>query len=155
MQELRKRKKGRGIISLSLKGVRKVFILTLSIFYTLLESTSLYISRGGMMMREWLQTASSLDVLYPCSSKTREVLGNPFPTPKGFPETREISQMQSPRKIWRVERNLEIGGGLEFPISGGVLVENKHSLFIMRKVLILVLSIFNALKGCISWYSQG
>ena len=30
--------------------------------------------------------------LYPCSTKMREVLGNPSPTPKRFPETREISR---------------------------------------------------------------
>ena len=46
-------------------------------------------------------------VLYPCSIKTREVLGNPSPTPERFPETREISQGQSPREISKVEGNLE------------------------------------------------
>ena len=30
--------------------------------------------------------------MYPCSTKTREVLGKPSPTPKIFPETQEISQ---------------------------------------------------------------
>ena len=34
---------------------------------------------------------TSKTTLYPCSTKTREVLGNPSPTPKRFPETREIS----------------------------------------------------------------
>ena len=33
--------------------------------------------------------------LYPCSTKTREVLGNPSPTPERFPETREISRGKS------------------------------------------------------------
>ena len=61
-------------------------------------------------MREWPYTASSLDVLYPDYSKTREVLGNPSPTLEGFPETREISQMRSPRKIRRVGGNLKIEG---------------------------------------------
>ena len=37
--------------------------------------------------------------LYPCSTKMREVLGNPSPTPERFPETREISQGRSPREI--------------------------------------------------------
>ena len=43
--------------------------------------------------------------MYPCSTKTREVLGNPSPTPKRFPETREISRGRSPREISRVEGN--------------------------------------------------
>ena len=34
--------------------------------------------------------------------------------------------------------------------SGGITL---HSLIISREVLILTLSIFNALQGCISWYS--
>ena len=46
-------------------------------------------------------------ILYPCCTKTREVLGNPSPTPKRFPETREISRGRSPREISRVEGNLE------------------------------------------------
>ena len=29
--------------------------------------------------------------MYPCSIKTREVLGNPSPMPKRFPETRDQS----------------------------------------------------------------
>ena len=37
--------------------------------------------------------------MYPCSTKTREVLGNPSPTPKRFPETREISRGRSQRVI--------------------------------------------------------
>ena len=44
--------------------------------------------------------------LYPCSTKTREVLGNPSPTPERFPETRES---QGSREIWRAE-------GMDFPI---------------------------------------
>ena len=39
----------------------------------------------------------------PYSTKTWEVLGNPSPTPKRFPETREISLWRSPREISRVE----------------------------------------------------
>ena len=45
--------------------------------------------------------------LYPCSTKTREVLGNPSPTPERFPETRGKSQ--GSREIWRAE-------GMDFPI---------------------------------------
>ena len=41
--------------------------------------------------------------LYPCSTKTREVLGNPSPSAERFPETREISRGRSPREIPRVE----------------------------------------------------
>ena len=60
--------------------------------------------------------------LYPCSTKTREVLGNPSPPPNFsrvegnprdfprpwvlYPETREISRGRSPREISRVEGNL-------------------------------------------------
>ena len=51
--------------------------------------------------------------LYPCSTKTREVLGNPSPTPERFPETREIS---------RVEGNVHN--------TSRVLVEYGHSLII-------------------------
>ena len=47
-------------------------------------------------------------VLYPCSTKTREVLGNPSP---------------------RVEENLE-GGGDGFPNTSRVLVEHRQSLSI-------------------------
>ena len=47
--------------------------------------------------------------LYPCSTKTREVLGNPSPTSKRFPETREISRGRSPRDFPRAkpDGNLE------------------------------------------------
>ena len=53
-------------------------------------------------MYKWSKTE-----MYPCSTKTREVLGNPSPTPKRFPETQEISRGRSPREISRVEGNLE------------------------------------------------
>ena len=55
--------------------------------------------------------------MYPCSTKTREVLGNLSPTPKRFPETWEIL---------RVEGNLEDGGD-GFPNTSRVLVEYGHS----------------------------
>ena len=67
--------------------------------------------------------------LYPCSTKTREVLGNPSPTPERFPETREISRGRSPREISRVEGNLE-GRGDGFPNTSRVLVEHGQSLSI-------------------------
>ena len=67
--------------------------------------------------------------LYPCSTKTREVLGNPSPTPERFPEARKISRERSPREILRVEGNLE-GGGDGFPNTSRVLVEYGHSLII-------------------------
>ena len=35
---------------------------------------------------EELSRPSGSDILYPCSIKTREVLGNPSPMPKSFPE---------------------------------------------------------------------
>ena len=46
--------------------------------------------------------------LYPCSTKTREVLGNPSPMPMRFPENREIYRGQSVRvrEISMVEGNL-------------------------------------------------
>ena len=53
--------------------------------------------------------------LYPCSTKTREVLGNPSTKPKRFPKTRKISRGRSLREISRVEGNLD-GGGDGFPI---------------------------------------
>ena len=71
----------------------------------------------------------SKETLYPCSTKTREVMGNPSPTAERFPETREISRGQSLREIARVEGNLE-GGGEGFPITSRVLVEYGHSLSI-------------------------
>ena len=67
--------------------------------------------------------------LYPCSTKTREVLGNPSPTAERFPETREISRGRSPREISRVEGNLE-GRGDGFPNISRVLVEHGQSLSI-------------------------
>ena len=63
--------------------------------------------------------------MYPCSTKTREVLGNPSPMPERFRETREISRGRSPREISRVEGNLE-GGGDGFPNASRVLVEYGH-----------------------------
>ena len=67
--------------------------------------------------------------LYLCSTKTREVLGNPSPTPERFPETREISRGRSPKEISRVEGNLE-GRGDGFPNTFRVLVEHGQSLSI-------------------------
>ena len=75
------------------------------------------------------RVAVGLNGLYPCSTKTREVLGNPSPTSKRFPETREISRGRSPREISRVEGNLE-GGGDGFPNTSRVLVEYGQSLSI-------------------------
>ena len=51
--------------------------------------------------------------LYPCSTKTREVLGNPSPTVERFPETREISRGE----FW--------GDG--FPNTSLVLVEHGYN----------------------------
>ena len=52
--------------------------------------------------------------MYPCSTKTREVLGNPspppnFPRPKRFPEGEARGKSRGSREIWRAE-------GMEFPI---------------------------------------
>ena len=47
--------------------------------------------------------------MYPCSTKRREVLGNPSPTPKGFPETR------GSREISRVE-------GMDFPLPPEITI---------------------------------
>ena len=57
-----------------------------------------------------------MESLYPCSTKTREVLGNPPPTPQRFPETKEISQRRSPREI-----------PSNWPSYGGALMHNMYS----------------------------
>ena len=105
----------------------------------------------------------------PCSTKTREVLGNPSRTPERFPETREISRGRSPREISRVEGNSRDfprswvlhpetrgksrgsrgvkptdeenleGGGDGFPNTSRVLVEHGHSLIITREGLMLLM----------------
>ena len=62
------------------------------------------------------------------------------PTPKRFPETRGKSR--GLREIWRAK-------GMDFPIPPEFWW-NGHSLIISREVLILTLSIFNALDVCIS-----
>ena len=41
--------------------------------------------------------------LYPCSTKTREVLGNPSPTPERFPEGEARGKSRGLRKILRAE----------------------------------------------------
>ena len=65
--------------------------------------------------------------MYPHSTKTREVLGNPSPMPKRFPETRGKSR--GSREISRAEGNIE-GRGDRFPNNSRVLVEYRHSLII-------------------------
>ena len=50
----------------------------------------------------------SIRALYPCSTKTREVLGNPSPTAERFPETRG-KKFRGSREILRAE-------GMDFPI---------------------------------------
>ena len=65
--------------------------------------------------------------MYPHSTKTREVLGNPSPMPKRFPETRGKSR--GSREISRAEGNIE-GGGDRFPNTSRVLVEHGQSLSI-------------------------
>ena len=77
-------------------------------------------------------------IMYPCSTKTREVLGNPSPKPKRFPETREISRGRSPREISRVEGNLEGRGKSRgrrgwisqyLPSFGGARTISQHQFF--------------------------
>ena len=69
--------------------------------------------------------------LYPCSTKTREVLGNPSPTTVRFPKTREISRGRSPGDISRAEGNLEVGGdGDVQPNSSRFEAVYGHSLII-------------------------
>ena len=64
--------------------------------------------------------------LYPCSTKTREVLGNPSPTPERFPSTLEISLGLRPREISQISGNLSaVGDG--FPNTSLVLVEHGYS----------------------------
>ena len=81
------------------------------------------------MIQSWSVISGSLQrsccgcsTLYPFSTKTREVSGNPSLTSERFPETQE-------REISRVEGNLE-GGGDGFPNTFRVLVEYGHSLII-------------------------
>ena len=64
----------------------------------------------------WPYSTKIWELLYPCSIKTREVLGNPSPMPKRFPETRG-----------QPEGNLEWKGGGFINISR-VLVEYGHSI---------------------------
>ena len=61
----------------------------------------------------------------PCSTKTREVLGNPSPLPSRFPSTLEISLGLRPREISRVSGNLS-GVGDGFPNTSLVLVEHGY-----------------------------
>ena len=42
--------------------------------------------------------------MYPCSTKTGEILGNPSPTAERFPETQEISQGRSLGKLREILR---------------------------------------------------
>ena len=62
----------------------------------------------------------------PCSTKTREVLGNPSPLPSRFPSTLEISLGLRPREISRVSGNLS-GVGDGFPNTSLVLVEHGYN----------------------------
>ena len=78
---------------------------------------------------KFLLTEHVFTTLFPCSTETREVLGNPSPQPKRFPDTREISRGRSPCEISRVEGNIE-GEGDGFPNSSRVLVEYGHSFII-------------------------
>ena len=65
--------------------------------------------REGLMMRVCPNSAKTREGMYPCSTKTREVLGNPSPRVK------EISRR----------------GEMDFPIhTSRVLVEYGHSLII-------------------------
>ena len=67
----------------------------------------------------------------PCSTKTREVLGNPSPPPSRFPSTLEISLGLRPRNISRVSGNLS-GVGDGFPNTSLVLVEHGYNLNILN-----------------------
>ena len=62
----------------------------------------------------------------PCSTKTREVLGNPSPLPSRFPSTLEISLGLRPREISRVSGNL-LGVGDGFPNTSLVLMEHGYN----------------------------
>ena len=73
------------------------------------------------MIMQW-SFISSFFLLYPCSIETREVLGNPSPTPERFPETREMSRPWNPRDISRYF--------LGFANISRVLVEYGHSIII-------------------------
>ena len=56
-------------------------------------------------------------IMYPCSTKTREVLGNPSPTSKRFPETREISRGRGKsqgRRGWISQYLPRFGGARTF-----------------------------------------
>jgi len=81
---------------------------------TVKQSMKLSINPSLVMMREC-----------PCSTKTREVLGNPSPPPSRFPSTLEISLGLRPREISRVSGNLS-GVGDGFPNTSLVLVEHGY-----------------------------
>ena len=62
-----------------------------------------------------LNVSREFIALYPCSNKTREILGNPSPTPKRFPETLEISRGKSQgRRGWICQYLSSFGGVLTF-----------------------------------------
>ena len=65
---------------------------------------------------KFLLTEHVFTTLFPCSTETREVLGNPSPTAEKFPETGEVFRGRSSREILRTE-GIE---GIDFPSFGGV-----------------------------------
>ena len=109
------------------------------------------------MLREWTYTASSRDALGNTSPSALEIsLGRGFctPRPSRLPSGFALGQSLGPRgaKSPPSGNLLGLGGCISqyIPPLGSVRI---HSLIISREVLILTLSIFNALKVCISWYS--
>ena len=66
----------------------ELLILILTILIAPQGCISSYIPRNGSMMREWLYTPS-----------TRDLLGCTSPTTKRYPEAQEMSQGRSPRDI--------------------------------------------------------
>ena len=87
--------------------------------------------------------------MYPCSTKTREVLGNPSLTPRRFPETREIPRVEF---WWSTDILLIINQstGMDQEIHP-CEHSHEHSLILSREGLILTLSILPCPQGWISW----
>ena len=115
------------------------------------------INTSLLMLREWTYTASSRDALGNTSPSALEIsLGRGFctPRPSRFPSGFALGKSLGPRgaKSPPLGNLSGLGGCISqyIPPLGSVRI---HSLIISREVLILTLSIFNALNVCISWYS--
>ena len=68
------------------------------------------VERSWSMVKAFIKYVTSYGLgLYLCCTKTREVLGNPSPTPERFPEGKARGKSRGSREIWRAE-------GMDLPI---------------------------------------